>query len=118
MPLLVPEEDFENAVKWLRLRNNRDCPAIGGIIIAFNIQAYYVLSVLSSLLFAIFMLFMLFLMHLQRMEMLEQMAEGIRFVGEKFYGATSLDLFAVLLGGAVYLLPFLLGILFTHLNSA
>jgi MFS family permease len=39
--------------------------------------------------------------------MLEQVAEGLRFVWNKkiLLGASSLDLFAVLLGGAVYLLP-------------
>tara|TARA_B000000441_G_C21713029_1_gene333790 strand:- start:343 stop:1245 length:903 start_codon:yes stop_codon:yes gene_type:complete len=112
MPLLVPEEDFENAVKWrtsLAQITGIGGPAIGGIIIAFNIQAAYVLSALSSLLFAIFMLFMRIpdAPRSVRGKMLEQMAEGIRFVWRKkiLLGATSLDLFAVLLGGAVYLLP-------------
>mgnify|MGYP001287442718 FL=1 len=112
MPLLVPEDDFENAVKWrtsLAQITGIGGPAIGGIILAFNIQAAYILSALSSMIFAIFMLFMRIpdAPRSVRGKMFEQMAEGIRFVWRKkiLLGATSLDLFAVLLGGAVYLLP-------------
>ena len=112
MPLLVPEDDFENAVKWrtsLAQITGIGGPAIGGIIVAFNIQAAYMLSALSSMIFAIFMLFMRIpdAPRSARGKMFEQMAEGIRFVWRKkiLLGATSLDLFAVLLGGAVYLLP-------------
>ena len=112
MPLLVPEEEFENAVKWrtsLQQITGIGGPAIGGFIIAYNIQAAYVLSAVSSLAFIVF----LFGMQLppatrsERGRMLEQVAEGLRFVWNKkiLLGASSLDLFAVLLGGAVYLLP-------------
>ena len=112
MPLLVPEDDFENAVKWrtsLAQITGIGGPAIGGVIVAFNIQAAYVLSALSSLIFAIFLLFMRIpeAPRSVRGKMVEQVADGIRFVWRKkiLLGATSLDLFAVLLGGAVYLLP-------------
>ncbi len=112
MPLLVPEEEFENAVKWrtsLQQITGIGGPAIGGFIIAYNIQAAYVLSAVSSLAFIVF----LFGMQLPastrsaRGRMVEQVAEGLRFVWNKkiLLGASSLDLFAVLLGGAVYLLP-------------
>jgi len=112
MPLLVPEEEFENAVKWrtsLQQITGIGGPAIGGFIIAYNIQAAYVLSAVSSLAFIVF----LFGMQLPaaarsaRGQMIEQVAEGLRFVWNKkiLLGASSLDLFAVLLGGAVYLLP-------------
>ena len=112
MPLLVPEEEFENAVKWrtsLQQITGIGGPALGGFIIAYNIQAAYVLSAVSSLAFIIF----LFGMQLPaaarsaRGQMIEQVAEGLRFVWNKkiLLGASSLDLFAVLLGGAVYLLP-------------
>ncbi len=112
MPLLVPEEEFENAVKWrtsLQQITGIGGPAIGGFIIAYNIQAAYVLSAISSLAFIVF----LFGMQLPastrsaRGRMFEQVAEGLRFVWNKkiLLGASSLDLFAVLLGGAVYLLP-------------
>ena len=112
MPLLVPEEEFENAVKWrtsLQQITGIGGPAFGGFIIAYNIQAAYVLSAVSSLAFIVF----LFGMQLPaaarsaRGQMIEQVAEGLRFVWNKkiLLGASSLDLFAVLLGGAVYLLP-------------
>ena len=112
MPLLVPEEEFENAVKWrtsLQQITGIGGPALGGFIIAYNIQAAYVLSAGSSLAFIVF----LFGMQLPtaarsaRGQMIEQVAEGLRFVWNKkiLLGASSLDLFAVLLGGAVYLLP-------------
>ena len=110
MPLLVPEEEFENAVKWrtsLQQITGIGGPALGGFIIAYNIQAAYVLSAVSSLAFIVF----LFGMQLPaaarsaRGQMIEQVAEGLRFVWNKkiLLGASSLDLFAVL--GAVYLLP-------------
>ena len=112
MPLLVPEEEFENAVKWrtsLQQITGIGGPALGGFIIAYNIQAAYVLSAVSSLAFIVF----LFGMQLPaaarsaRGQMIEQVAEGLRFVWNKkiLLGASSHDLFAVLLGGAVYLLP-------------
>ena len=112
MPLLGPEEEFENAVKWrtsLQQITGIGGPALGGFIIAYNIQAAYVLSAVSSLAFIVF----LFGMQLPaaarsaRGQMIEQVAEGLRFVWNKkiLLGASSLDLFAVLLGGAVYLLP-------------
>ena len=112
MPLLVPKEQFENAVKWRTSTmqiTGIGGPAIGGFIIAYNIQAAYVLSALSSAAFVIF----LFRMQLppapriQRGNMFGQVAEGLRFVWRRklILGASSLDLFAVLLGGAVYLLP-------------
>ncbi len=112
MPLLVPEEEFENAVKWrtsLQQITGIGGPALGGFIIAYNIQAAYVLSAVSSLAFIVF----LFGMQLPaaarsaRGQMIEQVAEGLSFVWNKkiLLGASSLDLFAVLLGGAVYLLP-------------
>jgi MFS family permease len=112
MPLLVPEEEFENAVKWrtsLQQITGIGGPAIGGFIIAYNLQAAYVLSAFSSFAFIIFLLGMQ-LPHSTRSargRMLAQVAEGLRFVWNKkiLLGASSLDLFAVLLGGAVYLLP-------------
>jgi MFS family permease len=112
MPLLVPEEEFENAVKWrtsLQQITGIGGPAIGGFIIAYNIQAAYVLSAVSSLAFILFLLRMELpaATRSARGRMVEQVAEGLRFVWNKkiLLGASSLDLFAVLLGGAVYLLP-------------
>ena len=49
-PLLVPDNIFENAVKWrttFMQITGIGGPAIGGFIIAFNIQAAYVISAFS-----------------------------------------------------------------------
>lgn len=111
-PLLVPDEDFENAAKWstsLQQLTSIVGPAIGGFIIAFNIQAAYVLSAVSSAAFIIFLTNMTLppALRIERGDMFGQIAVGLRYVRDQklLLGATSLDLFAVLLGGAVYLLP-------------
>ena len=111
-PLLVPQSQFENAVKWrtsLMQVTGIGGPALGGFIIAFNIQAAYVLSAVSSLGFILFLTTMVLPVapRTHRGNMLSQIGDGLRFVwGRKLLlGAISLDLFAVLLGGAVYLLP-------------
>ena len=111
-PLLVPDNIFENAVKWrttFMQITGIGGPAIGGFIIAFNIQAAYVISAFSSALFIAFLATMRLppAPRSQRGNMLGQVAEGVRFVWHQklLLAASSLDLFAVLLGGAVYLLP-------------
>ena len=111
-PLLIPNEHFENAVKWsssLIHITGIGGPAIGGIIISFNIQAAYVLSAFSSAAFIIFLTTMVLpsAPRIQRGDMLGQIVAGLRYVGQHrlLLGSISLDLFAVLLGGAVYLLP-------------
>jgi MFS family permease len=112
MPLLVPEEQFENAVKWrtsLMQVTGIAGPAIGGFVIAYSVQAAYVLSALSSAAFVAFLTTMRLppAPRIPRGRMLAQVVEGVRFVWRRklLLGAISLDLFAVLLGGAVYLLP-------------
>ena len=111
-PLLVPDEVFENAAKWstsLMQITGITRPALGGFIIAFNIQAAYVLSAFSSLGFILFLITMPLppAPRSERGNMFGQIAEGLRYVRDQklLLGAISLDLFAVLLGGAVYLLP-------------
>lgn len=112
LPLLVPRGVFENAVKWrtsLGQISQVVGPAIGGFIIAWSIPAAYVLSAVSTL------AFMAVLISIQIPaqskgqpgRMLAQIGEGLRFVWVQklLLGTISLDLFAVLLGGAVYLLP-------------
>ena len=111
-PLLVPDELFENAAKWstsLMQITGIAGPAVGGLIIAFNIQAAYVLSALSSFGFILFLTTMTLppAPRSERGNMFGQIGEGLRYVRDQrlLLGAISLDLFAVLLGGAVYLLP-------------
>jgi predicted MFS family arabinose efflux permease len=84
-------------------------PALGGLIIAFSVPAAYLASAASAGLFAL----LLGLMRLPPAEKTAsgvtwaQVAAGVHFVrGQKLIlAAISLDLFAVLLGGATYLLP-------------
>jgi MFS family permease len=112
MPLLVPTPIFENAIKWRTMFQQISGiagPALGGLIIAFSIQAAYLLSALSSAVFIVFLFFMALpdAPRSPRGNMMGQVAEGLRFVWRTklVLGATTLDMFAVLLGGAVYLLP-------------
>ena len=111
-PLLVPDALFENAAKWatsLQQIIGIAGPAIGGFVIAFNLQVAYILSAISSAAFILFLSTMILppAPRIQGGKMFAQIAVGLRFVRDQplLLGAISLDLFAVLLGGAVYLLP-------------
>ena len=103
MPLLVPNDLFENAVKWrtsLMQVTGIGGPVIGGVLIAINIQAAYFLSALSSAAFILFLAGMRLppAPRIQRGNMIGQVVEGLRFVWNRqiLLGAISLDLFAVL----------------------
>lgn len=112
LPQIVPRRHFENAVKWRTTLFHMSAvigPAAGGFIITLNVPSAYLFSAFTTT------LFMVLLTRLpipsgarsNRGRMLRQVAEGIRFVWRRkvILGTVSLDLFAVLLGGAVYLLP-------------
>ncbi len=112
LPLLVPRKDFENAVKWrssLGQVSQVVGPAIGGFILAWSIPATYVFSAGTTLVFAVLLLAIETAPQQRNPQghMLRQIGEGLQFVWSQklLLGAISLDLFAVLLGGAVYLLP-------------
>jgi MFS family permease len=112
LPLLVPRDDFESAIKWrtsLGQISGMVGPAVGGFVIAWSLPAAYLISAASTILF-IFVLLSIDIPHAARAlpgRMWRQVGEGIAFVWRKkvLLGAISLDLFGVLLGGAVYLLP-------------
>lgn len=112
LPELIPRDLFENAVKWrtsLFQISGMVGPALGGFLIAWSLPSAYLFCALGSLAF-VALLATLKVPPGPRGEqgnMLRQVAEGIRFVwrNKLLLGAISLDLFAVLLGGAVYLLP-------------
>ncbi len=112
LPLLVPESLFENAVKWrtsLGQISGMAGPGLAGFIIAWSLPAAYLVSAAGTLVFMV----ILTTLHVRDEpgsapgRMLAQLGEGLRFVWTQklLLGAISLDLFAVLLGGAVYLLP-------------
>ncbi len=116
LPTLVPTSVFSNAVMWntsLMQMTGVLGPALGGVVVAFSVPMAYVITAASSLIFMV----MLSRMKLPRQvksqasesraASLETLVAGMRFVWHKKIVLTmiSLDMFAVLLGGAVYLLP-------------
>ncbi|MDT8389555.1 MAG: MFS transporter [Lentisphaeria bacterium] len=112
MTQLVPRELFENAMKWRTTLFHLSAvvgPAIGGVIITMSIPAAYLFSAVTTTGFTLFLLSVALPEGKlsARGNMLAQVTEGIRFVWRRklILGTVSLDLFAVLLGGAVYLLP-------------
>jgi MFS family permease len=114
MPLLVPEEHFPNAVAWgssIFMGATILGPSLGGIIygIAGNAKDVYISAAIT---FAIsFLLVGAIKLQVQQRPRhtisMESVLAGFHFVWRTklVLGAISLDLFAVLLGGAVALLP-------------
>lgn len=112
MPMFLPKSLLENGVKWSS--NVFQCtsligPALAGFILSWNLQATYFICAGTSL---------TFMALISRMEVRAQgkkprqhwareALEGVQFVWSRkiLLGTVSLDLFAVLFGGAVYLLP-------------
>lgn len=112
VPQLVPAQVFPNAVTWntsLMHISSVVGPALGGFIIALNVPLAYTITAASSLLFAGMLTRLRF--RADRKEVgaasVRSLLAGIQFVWNTRIILTmiSLDLFAVLLGGAVYLLP-------------
>ena len=112
LPAVVPADEFESAVKWrttLFQLSSVVGPAIGGFIITWSITAAYLFSAATTAVYIVLLALMKIprLPRMPRGRMLMQVAEGIRYVWSRrlILGSISMDLFAVLLGGAVYLLP-------------
>ena len=122
LPHLVPEEHFSNAVAWnastFQIATIAG-PAAGGIAYALfhGPKAVYTLAVLVSIL-SVMMTLRIHPLATSPVQPAEVAAEkttislrtvlaGFRFIFEKkvILGSISLDMFAVLLGGAVALLP-------------
>jgi MFS family permease len=119
LPQLVPEEHFSNAVAWTASTFQIATiagPAIGGIAYALfrGPEGVYAIAVTVSILSTILTL----RIHPRTASPERDLAEkeplslrtvlaGFRFIWEKklILGSISLDMFAVLLGGAVALLP-------------
>ncbi len=112
VPQIVPAECLENAIKWrtsLFHLSSVIGPAIGGAIIVWKVPAAYGFSALTTTVFAGLML-TIPIPEARRSapgRIVQQTLDGIRFVWTHkiILGTVSLDMFAVLLGGAVYLLP-------------
>ena len=112
LPQLVPTQVFPNAVTWnMSLMQIAAVvgPAIGGFVVAINVPLAYMLTAISSISFMVLLMFI----HFKPMAAqtgrasVRTVLAGIAFVRENrvILAMITLDMFAVLLGGAVYLLP-------------
>jgi MFS family permease len=123
LPTIVPPSTFSNAVTWNSSTFQIAAmvgPALGGAIIAYSLKRYhnvrlaYLIDAACSLIFAVVLLLMSppqFASPRKPRDgsegILANLSAGIRFVWRTniILATITLDLFAVLLGGAVYLLP-------------
>jgi MFS family permease len=114
LPQLVPEEHFHNAVAWASSIFQTATilgPTVGGLIYAaFNgARAVYATSLVSAIV-AVILILQVRTTETKRARPAAELStvfEGLRYIWREklILGAISLDLFAVLLGGAVALLP-------------
>jgi MFS family permease len=111
-PMLVPREMLPRAISWNSMGDQAGSvigPWIGGALCAVSPAVAYGGSALMYALAASALLFMRANTRPERQpgSRLEQIRDGIAYVwtNKIVLGATSLDLFAVLLGGATALLP-------------
>jgi MFS family permease len=112
MPTLVEREHFPNAVNWNSSAfqiSSMAGPALGGLIVGINVPAAYIIAAICTAIFALSLTGVRSKQVIESREpaTLKSLAAGVKFVvGTKIILATiTLDLFAVLLGGATYLLP-------------
>jgi MFS family permease len=112
LPLLVPADTLENGIKWrtsfFQIASVLG-PAIGGLLVSLWLPSAYLFSAGTTLLFMWILrgLSVRQEIHPEPGRAIHHVLEGLRFVWRQkvLLGAISMDLFAVLLGGAVYLLP-------------
>lgn len=112
LPLIVPEAIFGNAVAWNSSLSQVGMvcgPALGGLIVAWYPPAAYFLSAAASTLFGVAALRITAAPPRREREpmSLARLFGGAKFVWNSplVLSAIALDMFAVLLGGATYLLP-------------
>lgn len=114
MPQLVPSEAFKNAITWNSTFWETALiggPALGGFVYGFfGLQAAYVVDVALTLLGLTLVLLVAYKPlppATEEVSTSEKIQAGLKFVFKNkiILGAISLDLFAVLFGGAVALLP-------------
>jgi MFS family permease len=114
MPQLIPRELYQNAISWnstLWEMASIGGPPIGGLIYGFfGITAAYsvdVLLVLAGFTFALFVANRPLPPITEEQSTVDKIKAGLKFVFQNkiILGAITLDLFAVLFGGAVALLP-------------
>jgi MFS family permease len=114
LPLLVPQEQFPEAVAWVsssRMTASILGPALGGALYAVGAGAVFVvcLAIFASGGFAVAMIHTVSAQEPPPSDIssFTRLTAGIRYIKTRplILGAISLDLFAVLLGGATALLP-------------
>lgn len=113
VPQLVPRAVFPNAVTWnmsLMQITSVVGPALGGFILVWSVQSAYLICAGGSLLFIVWLLQLDFQQgETRRAEppSVQTLMAGVQFLMRErvLLVIISLDLFAVLLGGAVFLLP-------------
>lgn len=112
LPQIIPASAFANAMTWnssaFQVASVAG-PALGGLIVAFNSTVAYVFDAFCGLTFCLLIL-LLRPRPAERIKeppTLSSLIAGVKFVWRTkvILGAITLDLFAVLLGGATYLLP-------------
>lgn len=111
---LVPREDYENSVAWRSSAWQLAAvggPAMGGLLYGFSgAHATYGLDVTLSLIALVTLMRVPYARHAASTTttvLRDSLADGIRFVMSQpvILGALALDMFSVLFGGAVALLP-------------
>jgi len=114
LPQVIPDEDFPNAVAWAASVFQGATilgPALGGVVytVARGPAAVYAAAMASSLAAVLFAMRIKLESKPRRHEELNlrTVLAGVRYIWRQklVLGSMSLDLFAVLLGGAVALLP-------------
>jgi MFS family permease len=112
MPALVPKPLFTKAVALSASANQSATilgPAVGGLLYAFGPSTVYLTCAALALLGTLFTILIRILAAPPRREKvtLTSLFAGLAYIGSRpiVLGAISLDLFAVLLGGATALLP-------------
>jgi MFS family permease len=113
LPSVVPPQAFSNAATW-----SSSCfqvasvagPALGGIILTFGAPWAYLVTAACSAIYGINILQINLRKYVRddREPMIQSLKAGMKFVfsAKMILATITLDLFAVLLGGAVYLLPY------------
>lgn len=114
MPMLVPESVLSNAMAWhSNMFNTGSIIGLGlsGLVITFSVPAAYFLSAMSTFLFSCIII-RLKVRDVKKAVKFSKgiftdLLDGAKFIYQKriIFTVLALDMFAVLLGGAVALLP-------------
>ncbi|MBT5056749.1 MAG: MFS transporter [Gemmatimonadetes bacterium] len=118
LPRIVPRSLFPRAVTWNMSLFQLAAvigPGVGGFVVAWSIPAAYAIAAISSALFALVVMRLPAGCGIPEVESgdagggssLSTLFDGVRYVWRTrvLLAILSLDMFAVLLGGAVFLLP-------------